>query len=87
MASERFTITLPKEVGARVRKRAREEKKPVSRIIADDVQAAERERIRQLMIEGYIATREESLRIAEEFWPIAGETLPDDDWSEYEERG
>jgi hypothetical protein len=86
MTSDRFTITLPKDIGAKIRKRAREQNQPVSRIIADDVQAAERERIRQLMIEGYIASREENLKIAEEFWPIAGETLPDDDWSEYEDR-
>ena len=86
MTSDRFTISLPKDLGAKIRKRAREEKVPVSRIIADDVQVAERERIRRLMIEGYIASREENHKIAEEFWPIAGETLPEEDWSEYEER-
>jgi hypothetical protein len=36
------------------------------------------------MIEGYIATREENLKIAEEFLPIACETLADDDWRECE---
>ena len=86
MPSDRLTITLPKTLVAQVRKRAREQKRPVSQVIVDDLKAAERERIRRLMIEGYIASREENLKIAEEFWPIAGETLPDDDWSEYEER-
>jgi hypothetical protein len=78
MTSDRFTITLPKELSARVRQRAREEKKPVSRIIADDMLTAERERIRQLMIEGAKESSALNKRLAEEFWPIAGETWPDD---------
>jgi hypothetical protein len=82
MSSERFTITLPKEVGARVRKRARDEKKPLSRIIAEDMEAAERERIRQRMIEGYKAMAEENKRLAEEWFEISAETWPDEDWSE-----
>lgn len=84
MVSDRISITLPKTLSAQLRRRAQKEKRPVSQVIVDDLKAAERERIRQLMIEGYIASREENLKIAEEFWPIAGETLPDDDWSEYE---
>lgn len=86
MTSQRITITVPNKIGAIVRKRARAEKKPVSRVIGEAIEETERERIRQRMIEGYIATREENLKIAEEFWPIAGETLPDDDWSAHEER-
>ncbi len=78
MGTLRFTITLPDDVGKRIQKRAREQKKPVSRVIAEDIDVAERERIRRRMIEGYIATREENRRIAEEWWPIAGEGLPDD---------
>jgi hypothetical protein len=78
MTSERFTITVPDKVGAIVRKRATEQKKPVSRIIVEAIEAAERERIRKRMIEGYIASREENREIAEEFWPIAGETWPVD---------
>lgn len=78
MSTQRFTITLPEDIGERIQKRAREQKKPVSRVIAEDLDAAERERIRQRMIEGYIATREENRRVAEEWWPIAGEGLPDD---------
>jgi hypothetical protein len=82
MTSDRFTITLPRELGARVRKRAREEKKPISRIITDDMETAERERIRQRMIEGYIATREENEKLAEEWFAIGAETWPDDDWAD-----
>ncbi len=78
MSTQRFTITLPEHIGKRIQKRAREQKKPVSRVIAEDLDAAERERIRQEMIKGYIATREENRRIAEEWWPIAGETWPVD---------
>jgi len=78
MSSDRFTITLPKDLGAKIRKRAREQKQPVSRIIADDVQVAERERIRQNMIEGAKATAALNKQLAEEFWPIAGETWPID---------
>jgi hypothetical protein len=78
MASDRFTITVPKEVGSKVRKRAREEKKPVSRIIADDMEIAERVRMREAMIEGAKASSAVNKQIAEEFWPIAGETWPVD---------
>jgi len=78
MASQRITITVPDKIGAIVRKRALAEKKPVSRVFGEAIEETERERIRQKMIEGYIATREESAKIAEEFWPIAGETWPVD---------
>lgn len=78
MGTQRFTITVPEDVGKSVRKQAREQKKPVSRVFTEAVQAQERERIRQRMIEGYIAMRDESRRIAEEWWPIAGETWPSD---------
>lgn len=80
MPSERFTITLPKELGARVRKRARDEKKPVSRVIADELRKAEEEEIRQRMIEGYkaAALEEETRRVTAEF-----EALDAEDWPEY----
>ncbi len=85
MASERITITLPERLAKRVRQQAKKTKRPVSKVIADAIQAEEAAVRRQLLIEGYIATRDENRRIAEEFWPIAGETLPDEDWSDYEE--
>jgi predicted transcriptional regulator len=76
MASRRITITVPDKVASIVHKRARAEKKPVSRVFGEAIEETERERIRQRMIEGYIETREENRKIAEEFWPIAGETWP-----------
>jgi hypothetical protein len=82
MASDRFTITVPEEIAKRVRKRAREERKPVSQVIADDLRTAERERIRQRMIEGYKAMAEENERLAEEWFEISAETWPDEDWSD-----
>jgi hypothetical protein len=33
-----------------------------------------------LMIEGYLQCADENRRIAEEWWPIAGETLDDEEW-------
>lgn len=78
MASQRITITVPEKVATIVRKRARTEKKPVSRVFGEAVEETERERIRQKMIEGYIATREESKRLAEEWMPLGFEALPDD---------
>ncbi len=78
MSTQRLTITLPAAVAEQIRKEAKRKKHPISRVIAEALIEQERERIRQLMIEGYIATREESRKIAEEFWPIAGETWPID---------
>ncbi len=85
MASERITITLPERLAKRVRQQARKTGRPVSGVIADALRREEEESERQKLIQGYIASREENRKIAEEFWPIAAETLPDDDWSEYEE--
>jgi metal-responsive CopG/Arc/MetJ family transcriptional regulator len=80
MASERFTITLPGDLSARVRKRARDERKPVSRVIADALRRAEEEEIRRRMIEGYKAAAldEETRRVTAEF-----EALDAEDWPEY----
>jgi hypothetical protein len=78
MSTTRLTITLPEPLGRAVRKEARRQKKPISRLVVEALEAQEQERVKQLMIEGAIASREENLKIAEEFWPIAGETLPRD---------
>jgi hypothetical protein len=78
MASQRITITVPAKIEAIVRKRARAEKKPVSRVFGEAIEETERERIRQKMIEGYIATREESRQLADEWLPLGVEALPDD---------
>ncbi len=76
--TQRITISLPDRLAAELRKRARETRKPVSRLVAEAVKEQEEARIREAMIRGYIESREENKRIAEEFWPVAGETLPDD---------
>ena len=78
MSAQRFTITLPEDVGKLVRKKAREQKKPVSRVIAEAIEASERERIRQEMIEGYKESAELNKQLAEEWLPISLETWPDD---------
>jgi len=79
MATERITTTVPERLDKSVRQQARKEKKPVSRIIVEALEAQERERIRQQMIEGAKASSGLNKQIAEEFWPIAGETLPGGD--------
>jgi len=79
MNTQKLTISLPNRLADRVRKKAKERRRPVSRVIADALTWQEEEEIRQRMIEGYIATREESARLAEEWLPLGFEALPDDD--------
>lgn len=86
MGTQRITITLPDRLANALKQESRRKGEPVSQLVAEALKQREREELRQRMIEGYIATREENLKIADEFWPIAGETLPDEDWSEYEEQ-
>ena len=78
MAVQRLTITLPERLAERVRKEAREKKKPVSRVIADVLAEREQEELRQLMIQGYKEASALNKQLAEEFWPIATETWPSD---------
>jgi predicted transcriptional regulator len=78
MGTQRFTITLPDDVGKLVRKKARDQKKPVSRVIAEAIEASERERIRQEMIRGYKESAALNKQLAEEWMPISLETWPDD---------
>jgi hypothetical protein len=78
MASQRITITVSENIGAIVRKRARAEKKAVSRVFGEAVVESERERIRQRLIEGYKAMAEENQRLAEEWLPLSLETWPRD---------
>lgn len=82
MSMQRITITLPSEMASRVRKRAKATKRPISRIVRDAVALQDQEEIRQSMIEGYIATREENRKLAEEWFEIGAETWPDDDWTD-----
>jgi hypothetical protein len=68
------------------RRRRRDEYKSGRLASANPKGGIQQALFRQHMIDGSIVTREENLKIAEEFWPIVGETLPDDDWSEYGEQ-
>ncbi|MEK7248610.1 MAG: hypothetical protein AAB092_09095 [Chloroflexota bacterium] len=78
MPSERITITLTERLAKRVRQEARKTKRPVSQVIAGAIKAQEDAEIRERMIQGYKECSEENVRLAEEFFPIVGETLPDD---------
>jgi len=73
-----MTITVPENLGNSIRKEARAQKKPVSRVVVEALEAQERERVRQRMIEGYKAMAEENERLAEEWAVLDHETLPDD---------
>jgi predicted transcriptional regulator len=78
MTSDRMSITLPHDLANRIRSKAKAAKRPVSRIIAEELRKAEEEEIRQRMIEGYKAMAEENRKLAEEFLPLAAEVWPDD---------
>ena len=78
MSTQRLTISLPSDVVERVRREAKRDRRPVSKIVAEALAKLDEEAIRQRMIEGYIATREEGERLAEEWLPLGFEALPDD---------
>ncbi len=78
MSTQRITVTLPSRLAELVRKEAKRSKRPVSRVIAEAVAKQEEDAIRQRMIEGYKEFAALNKELAEEFWPIAGETWPDD---------
>jgi hypothetical protein len=76
MPNRRITVTLPPKVAADLRDEARRKHTTLGRIVTEGL--IERRRIHAKMIEGYIATREESRLVAEEWFPIAAETWPTD---------
>jgi len=78
LSTQRITITLPDRVASRLRQEARKRKKPVSHVISEALEAQEAERIRELMVEGYKEFAALNKELAEEWWPIAAETWPDD---------
>ncbi len=78
MSTQRITITVPAHIAERLRKEAKQRRRPVSRLVAEALEQQEQDRIRQRMIEGYIATQEEGRQLAEEWLPLAVEALPDD---------
>jgi len=79
MTAERMTISLPAKTAKRMRDKARESGKPLSRVIADELEEREEARIRELMIEGYKATSEETRQFAEAALPLAAEVWPQED--------
>ena len=78
MPSERLTITLPARLAADLRQRAKKRKEPVSRLVAEALEAERERALRERLIEGYKANSEENRRLAEEWWPISAETWPRD---------
>jgi len=77
MNTQRMTITLPNRVAEKVRQDAKKKRRAVSRVILDALIQQEEGEIRQRMIEGYKATRDEGRRLAEEWLPLGFEALPD----------
>ncbi len=78
MSTRRITVTLPSKLAERLRQEAKQQRRPVSRLVAEALAAQEEERIRELMIEGYKEFAALNKELAEEWWPIAAETWPDD---------
>ena len=78
MSTRRITVTLPSKLAERLRQEAKQQRRPVSRLVAEALAAQEEERIRELMIEGYKEFAALNKELAEEWWPIGAETWPDD---------
>lgn len=78
MGTHRITISLSSRAVSGLRRESRELRKPISRIVADLIEDHEEERLAELMREGYREFSDLNRELAEEFWPIAAETLPDD---------
>ncbi|MEX0799832.1 MAG: ribbon-helix-helix protein, CopG family [Dehalococcoidia bacterium] len=76
--SKRLTVTLPDELAAELREEAARTGDPVSRLVARAIADRKRQRLRELMAEGYRAWADEDERLAEEAIPVALETWPDD---------
>jgi len=78
MSAQRITITLPRELADRLRKEARDTRKPVSRLVAEAVASREQHEVEQRMIRGYKEAAALNRRLAEEALPAIGEILPPD---------
>lgn len=79
MSTRRITVTLPSKLAERLRQEAKQQRRPVSRLVAEALAAQEEERIRELMVEGYKEFAALNKELAEEWWPI-GAVLPRKDW-------
>jgi len=78
MSTQRITITLPSQLADRLRKESRKRRRPVSRLVAEALQAQEQERIGRLMTEGYKEASALNRELAEEALPAVREVLPTD---------
>lgn len=79
MTTRRITITLPDKTAERLRRRAAETGRAVSRLIAEDVEAQERQRLKEHLIEDYkaAALEEETRRVTAELEGIDAEDWPE----------
>lgn len=71
----KITISLPKDLLDFADQLARERSTSRSGVIAELLENEEESRIQALMAEGYREMGEENLRLAEEAFPLASETL------------
>jgi hypothetical protein len=78
MSTQRITVSLTSRTLAGLRQESRELNTPISRIVANLIEEHEEQRIAELMRQGYREFSDLNRELAEEFWPMAGETLPDD---------
>lgn len=78
MVSERITVTLPNQLARQLRKRAQEQHRPISQLVADALQRQEDERYRELMLEGYREWSTLNRELAEDALPANQEVLPPD---------
>jgi hypothetical protein len=77
MSTQRLTITLHL-TWPRGSAESRKSRRPVSRLIAEAIQAQERQRIDRLMAEGYREAAALNKQLAEEAMPAIREVLPPD---------
>lgn len=78
ITTQRITITLPAYIAERLRKESKKRRRPVSRLVAEALQEQDKERILQLMAEGYREVSALNKQLAEEALPAIREVLPPD---------
>jgi hypothetical protein len=77
MAVVKMNVSLDAETAHALRRCAAESHKPISRYLADLIQADARKRLDALAAEGYRALSGDTAKFAAEAWPIAAETWPE----------
>lgn len=78
MNSQRITVTIPEETGRWLRRKARDRKRPLSRIVADALDEQYRRELWDEMAEGYREASALNRELAEEALPAIREVLPPD---------